>query len=596
MKNTFILLTLALTLTVNAQDDKIINLTVSGQGKTQDGAKQNALRSAIEQAFGAFISSKTEILNDVLIKDEIISVVNGNIQRYETLSEVKLPDGDYATTLKATVSVSKLTSFCANKGLAVEIKGASFAMNIKLQKLNEDAEYKAIVNLCNVSKEILSKSLDYELMVSEPVSLDGGSSAYKLKFDVTCKPNKNLDLFYDYFWKTLTNVAMTKPERENYRNVKKNMYDVLKFSGQGNNIALDTISLRNIKSLVALKNLFIKSNDILFDFHIISDLDTILVKKCCEEKVSREGENPVVTSNLSKWKLSGGFPDAAWYTPGQDYGRLYLWSKRLRSTWDIYFDFINKFRNHNALFSDSTYFTSNGESLTRDGEATYLPHEYLTWLQSNKYASELIIYAQPMQNKYIQEYSHTLSLEKLEKITGYKIEPFKNISASCKTCKTETLQKVNKFVKDFYASLIPMNTEGLTEDEIAAAYKKGGESHSNWKSFLATNIPFSQKQTYSEQKITNLTTDNHSHYSIKLKEILATDFNGNQAYVKVNIEYYIYETGTFFNEEIIRVNLADNKITGWYDVKPTLIEKLEYDGNENLTGEDLYRILGSNKE
>ena len=37
---------------VNAQDaDKTVTITVSGSGKTQDAAKQSALRSAIEQAF-----------------------------------------------------------------------------------------------------------------------------------------------------------------------------------------------------------------------------------------------------------------------------------------------------------------------------------------------------------------------------------------------------------------------------------------------------------------------------------------------------------------------------------------------------------------
>ena len=41
-----------------------VTITVSGSGKTQEEAKQSALRSAIEQAFGAFISSKTEVFND----------------------------------------------------------------------------------------------------------------------------------------------------------------------------------------------------------------------------------------------------------------------------------------------------------------------------------------------------------------------------------------------------------------------------------------------------------------------------------------------------------------------------------------------------
>ena len=56
---------------IHAQENKTITLTVSGTGKNLEEAKNNALRSAIEQAFGAFISSKTEILNDNLVKDEI---------------------------------------------------------------------------------------------------------------------------------------------------------------------------------------------------------------------------------------------------------------------------------------------------------------------------------------------------------------------------------------------------------------------------------------------------------------------------------------------------------------------------------------------
>ena len=71
MKKSLLFLVLLLSLSINAQDDKTVTLNVSGTGKNLEDAKTNALRSAIEQAFGAFISSKTEILNDNLVKDEI---------------------------------------------------------------------------------------------------------------------------------------------------------------------------------------------------------------------------------------------------------------------------------------------------------------------------------------------------------------------------------------------------------------------------------------------------------------------------------------------------------------------------------------------
>ena len=117
-----------------AQDEKTVTITTIGSGATPEVAKQNALRNAIEQAFGTFISSNTEILNDELIKDEIVSVANGNIQNYEVISETEIPDIGYATTIKATVSVSKLTSFVESKGMEVEIQGGLFAENIKLKQ------------------------------------------------------------------------------------------------------------------------------------------------------------------------------------------------------------------------------------------------------------------------------------------------------------------------------------------------------------------------------------------------------------------------------------------------------------------------------
>ena len=85
MKQLILIIAIALNFSSYAQEDKTVTLTVNGQGTTLEEARQSALRSAIEQAFGVFISSNTEILNDELIKDEIVSVSNGNIQKFEII-------------------------------------------------------------------------------------------------------------------------------------------------------------------------------------------------------------------------------------------------------------------------------------------------------------------------------------------------------------------------------------------------------------------------------------------------------------------------------------------------------------------------------
>ena len=81
-------------------NSKDVSITSSGSGKTLEDAKQAALRSSTEQAFGAFISSKTEMFNDQVVADQMASVSSGNIKSYEVLNESQLPDGSWGVTLK----------------------------------------------------------------------------------------------------------------------------------------------------------------------------------------------------------------------------------------------------------------------------------------------------------------------------------------------------------------------------------------------------------------------------------------------------------------------------------------------------------------
>ena len=48
-----------------------VTLTVIGTGENEEKATLQALRSAIEQIFGAFVSANTTILNDEIVQDEI---------------------------------------------------------------------------------------------------------------------------------------------------------------------------------------------------------------------------------------------------------------------------------------------------------------------------------------------------------------------------------------------------------------------------------------------------------------------------------------------------------------------------------------------
>lgn len=215
------------------EDKKEVTITSSGSGKTLEDANQAALRSATEQAFGVFISSKTEMFNDQVVADEMASVSSGNIKSYEIIYQVQLPDGRWGVTLKAIVSLDKLTSFVQAKGESIEFKGGMFALNIKQQKLNEQGEIKAITEMIGLLHEFMQISFDYVIKSSDPISLDTESKNWKIPIDVTATCNKNIDFCANYFMKTLSALTLSEAEVETYKTLYKEVFTVnVNFNGQ----------------------------------------------------------------------------------------------------------------------------------------------------------------------------------------------------------------------------------------------------------------------------------------------------------------------------------------------------------------------------
>jgi hypothetical protein len=223
---TFLVL-LPFTIYVKAQNtDKTVTISVSSSGKTQEEAKQSALRSAIEQAFGAFISSKTELFNDQVVADQMSSVSSGNIKSYEVLNESQLPNGNWGVTLKALVSVDKLTSFVETKGIAIEIKGGLFALNIKQQLLNEQGEIKAVSEMVGLLHEPMQVSFNYIIKSNDPKSLDSESENWEIPLVVTAITNKNIDFCANYFIKNLAALSLSAEEVTSYKALNKIVFPI----------------------------------------------------------------------------------------------------------------------------------------------------------------------------------------------------------------------------------------------------------------------------------------------------------------------------------------------------------------------------------
>ena len=178
-----------------AQATDEVTLTVSSDGPTKEEATKNALRSAIEQAYGTFVSANTTILNDELVKDEIVTIANGNIKSYEEISATAMPDGSQFVTLKATVSVSKLISYAQSKGAETEFAGASFGMSMKMKEMNKENEMKVLRNLNIQVEKMLPSAFDVELIISDPAVTDKFDFLSYIKNE---RVTENLDKIKDF--------------------------------------------------------------------------------------------------------------------------------------------------------------------------------------------------------------------------------------------------------------------------------------------------------------------------------------------------------------------------------------------------------------
>lgn len=235
----------------NSNDE--VTLVVFGKAVDSEKATAVALRSAIEQAYGVFVSANTTILNDDLVKDEIVTISSGNIKSYKVLSDVKCEDGQEMVTVKATVCISKLISYAKSKGASTEFAGAAFAQNMKMKELNKKNELQALQNVLALVKEMLPIAFDKKFSIADPTNpkkdfrtdlnpiyanpavgadaiiesyknylnlLDG---YYQMKFYVSIVPNDNTNYILQNISNTLKAIALNEEEQTEYEKMNMKM-------------------------------------------------------------------------------------------------------------------------------------------------------------------------------------------------------------------------------------------------------------------------------------------------------------------------------------------------------------------------------------
>lgn len=142
MKRIFLLVLICI-LSVFSATGWAKNVTVEGYGATEQAAKQDALRYAIEDAVGVMVNSKTWVDKASLIEDKVITRSRGYITGYRVVGKSRLQDG-WRVVVNAEVvddpsKVKALMNILTKEGLVQDVLGnPRIAVLIQDKKTGEE--------------------------------------------------------------------------------------------------------------------------------------------------------------------------------------------------------------------------------------------------------------------------------------------------------------------------------------------------------------------------------------------------------------------------------------------------------------------------
>ncbi len=198
---------------------------------------------------------------------------------------------------------------------------------------------------------------------------------------------------------------------------------------------------------------------------------------------------------------------------------------------------------------------------------------------NSKLESELKTITQKFSEIEYQQSSTSGEISKLKK----EIEQKNNQIASLQ--KKYEIYEVNEFVQRLYSSLEqPGNESGKIN--IADSTRL---DLSKFNSLLDSNA------VYSNKRVEILSGSNNGRYLVKLVKIESVSNEGGSFIVVANVEYDIYETGTFYNNELLLIKKSNGqfKLSKWSDINMQKMVLLQSEGLQNFAEKDFYNIIGS---
>lgn len=196
----------ALTLQALEGEKKIV---ADGYGPTPDDALKAALQNAVEQAAGSYVSSMTEIENDEIVKEEVLSLSHGFIKEHRKLSESNFGD-EYKVVVAAIIVEKQMIKSLEASGVKVQYQTSGLVSDLKAwDKMKED-EYKMARALFDVHQmKNYGIIWNYMLHMEEPVR---SGNQYTVKGTVTARTNTNYTTEFENLKRILSELALETEE------------------------------------------------------------------------------------------------------------------------------------------------------------------------------------------------------------------------------------------------------------------------------------------------------------------------------------------------------------------------------------------------
>lgn len=165
----------------SAARGKLMDVVVTGSGKTLDDAKQNAYQAAVEQTFGVLVDAATLVENDKLIEDFALTYAEGDVHDWELLEETT-KGGLHTVRIRASVSVEKLAERLRAKNIAMRDVPEELFFRTAVESISTQKD--ALAALTQVMKRFGPEKMIRPLIVDRPTVVSQDDDFATLKVNV----------------------------------------------------------------------------------------------------------------------------------------------------------------------------------------------------------------------------------------------------------------------------------------------------------------------------------------------------------------------------------------------------------------------------